>query len=519
MMMDSIALSLFVSRMEAACDEMGVVLKRTAFSPNIKDRLDFSCALFDARGDLCAQAAHIPVHLGSMAFAMRDIVDRFQWRAGDILILNDPYLGGTHLPDVTVLAPVFFEDELQAFVVNRAHHANIGSDSPGSMPISGSLDEEGLIIKPQFLYRAGELNSELAAELHRLESGREEESGQAAGHVGGDIAAQISALHSGQQRLLKLIEQHGTAFFQQALEALNQYGEQLAQAALQDIPVGSYNFTDVMDDDGRGNEDLQISLTLHISDKRILADFSGTAPQTAGNINCPLSVTAAAVFYVFRCLMPAHTPACAGIFRCIELKAEAGSLVNARYPAAVVAGNVETSSRIVDVVLGALQKALPGVIPAASQGSMNNVAMGYHSESGSWDYYETLAGGTGAGPHYDGLDAVHSHMTNTLNTPVESLEMHYPVRITSYAVRADSGGQGRNRGGNGLSRAYEFLQPTRVSILSERRRQSPWGLEGGSAGQAGENLLDGKPLPGKCSVSVAAGQQLVIHTPGGGAWG
>ncbi|MGA1741581.1 MAG: hydantoinase B/oxoprolinase family protein [Pseudohongiellaceae bacterium] len=513
--MNAIELSLFVSRMEAVCDEMGSVLRRTAFSPNIKDRLDFSCALFDANGELCAQAAHIPVHLGSMAFALAEIVNRFDWHEGDVVILNDPFLGGTHLPDVTVLAPVFADNLLAAFVVNRAHHANIGSDSPGSMPNSSSLEEEGLVISPQYLYQQGKLNQKLAELLGKLDK-KQKVKGE---DIGGDFAAQISALYTGKQRLQELISAQGIANFQMALEALNRYGETLAASALQSIPAGSYHFTDVMDDDGLCNRDLRIELTLSVSPGKIIADFQGTAAQAKGNINCPLSVTAAAVYYVFRCLMPDYTPACAGIFRHLHITAPASCLVNASYPAAVVAGNVETSSRIVDVVLGALSQALPEQIPAASQGTMNNIAMGQYTKDGNWDYYETLAGGTGAGPHFAGLSAVHSHMTNTLNTPVESLEAHYPIRITSYAIRKNSGGSGLHQGGDGLSRVYEFLQETRVSILSERRRNKPWGLAGGSDAEPGENYLESKALPAKCSFTAKPGQRLSINTPGGGGWG
>jgi N-methylhydantoinase B len=517
--MDSIELSLFVSRMEAVCHEMGVVLRRTAFSPNIKDRLDFSCALFDARGELCAQAAHIPVHLGSMAFAMQSVVDYFDWHEDDVLILNDPFLGGTHLPDVTVIAPLFDQQgSLLAFVVNRAHHANIGSESPGSMPNSSCLQEEGLVIEPQKLLNAGQINLPLAEKLSDLQN-KGHDFQIPAGEIGGDIAAQLSALHSGKRGLGKLLERLGSDQFTEALCFLNDYAEQIARSALNKIPHGNYDFVDYMDDDGLGKQQKKIQLKLSVGEKGILADFTGTDSQAAGNINCPLSVTAASVFYVFRCLMPDQTPACAGIFRHLQISAPEGCLVNARFPAAVVAGNVETSSRIVDVVLGALQQALPLEIPAASQGTMNNIAMGSYSGIKCWDYYETLAGGTGAGAKFAGVSAVHSHMTNTLNTPIESLEMHYPLRIRRYAIRHGSGGKGRHVGGDGLIREYEFLEATHVSILSERRRNDCWGLSGGEAGQAGQNLLDGYPLPGKCSFTASPGQHLTIHTPGGGAWG
>jgi len=511
--MNPIELSLFVSRMEAVCDEMGVVLRRTAFSPNIKDRLDFSCALFDARGELCAQAAHIPVHLGSMAYAMADIVARFDWAEGDAVVLNDPYLGGTHLPDVTVVAPVFVEGALQGFAVNRAHHANIGSDTPGSMPITSSLEEEGIVISPQYLLQAGKLNTTLWEALAPIHGQRQDY------HLSGDMAAQVSSVNTGVKRLQALVAQLGVARFSEGLNALNAYGERVALACLADIPPGQYHFEDVMDDDGLGQTDIAIRTTLRVARDHVAVDFAGSDAQVPGNINCPLPVVAAAVYYAFRCLMPDYAPACAGLFRPISVAAPVGSLVHAQAPAAVAAGNVETSTRIVDVVLGALQQALPDRIPAASQGSMNNIAMGAREQGNTWDYYETLAGGHGGGPRHVGLSARHSHMTNTLNTPVESLEMHYPIRINRYQVRDGSGGQGQHAGGDGLIREYEFLQPAQLSLQTERRRHKPWGLQGGDAGQSGSNTLNGKPLPGKTTLAVAAGDCLTVATPGGGGWG
>jgi N-methylhydantoinase B len=511
--MDPVELNIFTSRLAAVCDEMGAVLQRAAFSPNIRDRLDFSCAVFDADGELCAQAAHIPVHLGSMAYAMRDIVAGQQWREGDMVIVNDPYLGGTHLPDVTLIAPLFIEDKLLAFVANRAHHADIGAETPGSMPLSTSLEEEGLIIPPTRLLRAGVRDEAVLAMITgALRSG---DAGR------GDFAAQISANQTGLKRLQALVRASGgREAFGRALDALNAYGERLAQAALADIPDGEYRFTDLLDDDGMGHTDLPIAVTLTVQGHGIDVDFSGTADQVPGNVNCPLSVAAAGVFYVFRCLMPSHTPACAGSFRPIRIRAPEGCLLNARRPAAVAAGNVETSTRVVDVLMGALAQALPEAIPAASHGSMNNLAMGYRGKAGrEWDYYETLGGGMGAGPKYDGLSAVQTHMTNTLNTPIEVLETTYPVRITRYAVRRGSGGAGYHRGGDGLVRSYRFLEPARVTLLTERRRHAPWGLAGGQPGKPGRNLLNGDPVPGKASFEVAAGDELTIETPGGGGWG
>ncbi len=490
---------------------MGAVLQRAAFSPNIRDRLDFSCAVFDARGELSAQAAHIPVHLGSMAYAMRDIVAGFDWRPGDMVIVNDPFLGGTHLPDVTVIAPLFHADQLSAFVANRAHHADIGAETPGSMPLSSRLEEEGLVISPTRLIRAGQLDQ---AVMQRITTAIR------SGHAGqGDFAAQISANRSGLSRLGELIDAMGPPTFQQSLADLNDYAERLAQATLKAIPDGEYRFSDMLDDDGLGHQDLTIAVTLRVRAHQVDVDFSGTASQVKGNVNCPLSVAAAAVFYVFRCLMPPQTPACAGSFRPISLTAPGGCLLNARYPAAVAAGNVETSTRVVDVIMGALAQAIPDRIPAASHGSMNNLAMGSSDGQHPWDYYETIGGGMGAGPQAAGLSAVQTHMTNTLNTPIEVLERTYPIRIETYAVRDHSGGGGRHPGGDGIIRSFTFLQPATVTLLTERRRHSPWGLNGGEAGLPGRNLLNDTPLGGKVTLQLQRGDTLRIETPGGGGWG
>lgn len=509
--MDPITLSIFVSRIEAVCDEMGAVLKRAAFSPNIKDRLDYSCAVFDVEGELCAQAAHIPVHLGSMAYAMRDIVSRLEWQAGDMVVVNDPYLGGTHLPDVTLIAPVFVAAEHVGFVANRAHHADIGAATPGSMPISSCLQEEGMIIPPTHLYRAGKpVDAVLDSMVSETQNPRDSR---------GDFAAQISANLAGVTRLVELVEGIGPHHYLNSLLQLNDYAERLARASLADIPDGHYQFQDVMDDDGQGTYDIPIQVSITVSGGDIHVDFSGTAAQVAGNINCPLSVAAAGVFYVFRCLMPEQTPACAGSFRSIRLSAPEGCLLNARRPAAVAAGNVETSTRVVDVVMGALAQAIPHRIPAASHGSMNNLAMGASGDSGSWSYYETIGGGMGAGELGGGLDGLQTHMTNTLNTPVESLEMHYPLRVQRYAIRRGSGGEGQRRGGDGIIREYAFLKPTVVTLLTERRLHRPWGSHGGGAGEAGRNLLNGEALSPKQSRELQPGDVLRIETPGGGGWG
>ena len=511
MTLNSIELSLFSSRLTAVCDEMGAVLRRAAFSTNIKDRLDFSCAVFDSDGQLCAQAAHIPVHLGSMAFAMQDLVAGTVWSPGDVLIVNDPYLGGTHLPDITLIAPVFLDDACLGYVANRAHHADIGADSPGSMPISMKLDEEGLVIPPRHLVRAGEPDKEklqaiVSATANPLQ-------------MQGDLAAQLSANRAGGERLVELARSMGLAGYRTGLAAVNDYGERLAASALCCIPDGCYRFRDVMDDDGLGQMDIPIAVTLQVQQGNISVDFTGTAAQVAGNINCPLSVAAAAVFYVFRCLMPVNTPACAGSFRGIHISAPAACLVNAQRPAAVAAGNVETSSRIVDVIMGALAQALPDRIPAASQGTMNNLAMGARTGDDCWDYYETMGGGTGGGYSQPGLDATQSHMTNTLNTPIEVLEMEFPLRIRCYQIRSGSGGAGKHCGGDGLLREFEFLAATTVTLLTERRRHPPWGLHAGTPGQPGENRRNGQLLPAKISREFSAGECLMVCTPGGGGWG
>ncbi|PCI20351.1 MAG: 5-oxoprolinase [Piscirickettsiaceae bacterium] len=508
--MNAIQLSIFSSRIESVCDEMGAILQRAAFSPNIKDRLDFSCAVFDSSGKLSAQAAHIPVHLGSMAYAMQDIVSLFDWQPGDMVALNDPYLGGTHLPDVTLVAPLFIKNRLQGFVANRAHHADIGSEAPGSMPLSTCLQEEGLIIPPLKIMSFNKRTKDFEELLENL--GNTVEST-------GDFNAQISANLRGAARLVSIIDSYGVDEYELAVEQLNGYADRLMLQLLKSIPDGVYRFSDVMDDDGFGAKNIPIQLALTVNDAEVTADFSATAKQVKGNINCPLSVVAAAVYYVFRCLMPANAPACYGLFDRINIIAEKGSLINAIKPAAVAAGNVETSTRLVDVVMGALANAIPEKIPAASHGSMNNVAMGVRDSRKSWSYYETIGGGMGAGKFHDGKSAVQTHMTNTLNTPIESLEMHYPLRITRYQIRKSSGGVGQHRGGDGLLREMEFLASAQVTLLTERRKNKPWGLFGGQSGECGLNKLNGEVLPAKTSFSVTAGDCLTILTPGGGGYG
>ena len=511
--MDAISLSIFANRIDAICGEMGATLQKSAFSPNIRDRLDYSCAIFDDKGKLCAQAAHIPVHLGSMAFAMSDVVATINWSAGDMMVLNDPYKGGTHLPDVTLIAPLFIDNKLTGFVVNRAHHADIGSETPGSMPLSSDISEEGLIIEPTLLVKNDQLEKSYFASLMKNMRNKQESSG--------DFIAQIAANRLGLTRLTALIKKMGIKDYMSSLELLNAYAATLAKKSLAEIEDGEYAFTDKLDDDGQGNVSIIISVVVKFEQGNITVDFAGTAQQVKGNINCPLSVTAAAVYYVFRCLMPAQTPACAGSFKNIKILAAENTVVNASYPAAVAAGNVETSTRIVDVVLGALAKAIPDRIPAASHGSMNNLAMGSVGDKTqkAWDYYETIGGGMGASCVSNGLDAVQTHMTNTLNTPIEALEMKYPLRVTRYQIRRDSAGMGKHQGGEGLIREYEFLAPAQVTILSERREHSPWGLFSGGEAKPGVNCLNNKTLKGKQSFHVKQGDVVSIKTAGGGGFG
>jgi N-methylhydantoinase B len=506
-----IELGLFSSRVAALCEEMGALLGRTAFSPNIRDRLDYSCAAFDASGALLGQATHIPVHLGSMAYAMGPIAGSRDWMPGDLLAVNDPFQGGTHLPDVTLISPAFVEGRLVGFCANRAHHADIGAEAPGSMPVSTRLDQEGVLIPPtRIADRDGWRKDVLDELLSQLRDGDA---------ALGDFSAQAAANRLGVQRLQALAARAGPVKFQEQVDALQAYGERLARDTLAALPSGRFTFEDRLDDDGAGAEDIPIVVNLTIDGQGgVRVAFDGTALQVKGNLNCPLPVTVAAVTYVFRCLMPDQVPACAGAFRPLEITAPEGSLVHARPPAAVAAGNVETSMRIVDAVCGALAQALPDRIPAASQGTMNNLALGRLGEGG-WDYYETLAGGMGAGPNLPGASARHSHMTNTLNTPVEVLERHYPLRVERYALRRDSGGAGRLTGGDGVERVFRFLEDAAMSVIGERRRNVPWGLEGGLTGLPGRCKLDGEILPPKCERAVRAGQRLEVLTPGGGGFG
>ena len=520
---DSILLELYRHRFAGVAEEMGVTLQRTAYSPNIKERLDFSCAVFDAGGRLVAQAAHVPVHLGAMPASVRAALDAFDaWADGDLVVLNDPYQGGSHLPDVTMVSPVF-EDGASGeaapifFVASRAHHADVGGMSPGSLPLSTEIYQEGVIIPPVRLYRGGVLNEDLLRFLLRNVRTPEERRG--------DLAAQRAAHAVGTARLQELAERHGVGEVRAYSGHLIAYSERLTRAAIATWPDGQYAFEDVLtlDIDGDARA-VTIRVRVDVRGDSIRFDFGGTDGAVAASFNAVLSITQSACYYVVRGLIGDEVPANAGCFAPIEVTALEGCLVHAQPPAAVAAGNVETSQRIVDVALGALAQALPDQVPAASQGTMNNLTIGGQHEGQPYAYYETIAGGMGGSPASEGLSAVHVHMSNTLNTPVEALEQVFPFRITEYRVRKGSGGEGRYRGGDGVVRAYEMLAPATVTVLSERRTEGPWGLCGGEAGAPGRNLLlraDGteEVLPSKFTRHLQPGDRLRIETPGGGGFG
>ena len=515
--MNPIALQIAHHRLAGIADEMGVILGRTALSPNIKERRDYSCAVFDARGRLAAQAAHIPVHLGSTPLAVRAVLAALALGPGDVAIVNDPFAGGTHLPDVTLVAPVFLDGARQpfAYVANRAHHADIGGTSPGSMPLATEIFQEGLRLPPIRFVAGGRIVSDvLALFLANTRVSAERE---------GDLMAQWASLRVGAARLRTLAARAGVRTVARDMAALQGYSAALMRATVARLPAGTFRGVDVLDDDGFGAERLRIAVAVTLRHGRARVDFTGSAPQTDGPVNANLAVTRSAVLYVFTALASEEVPPNDGLARPLTIVAPEGSIVNARFPAAVAGGNVETSQRIVDVLLRALARAAPDRVPAASAGSMNNVALGGRGDRGEFAYYETLAGGAGAGPGGPGLSAVHTHMTNTMNTPVEALEAYYPFRVTRYAVRRGSGGRGRHRGGDGVVREIELLVPARVTLLGERRRVPPYGLTGGGAGVTGRDWLvhDGRTrrIPAKTSFATAPGDRLRIETPGGGGWG
>jgi N-methylhydantoinase B len=518
---DPIRTEIMKHRLVSVAEEMGARLQRAAFSPNIKERCDFSCAVFNASGSLVAQAAHIPVHLGAMPLSVQACLKSLTFAPGDVAMVNDPYRGGTHLPDITVIAPIFVEEKsdptLLGFVANRAHHSDIGGMSAGSMPLSQEIYQEGLIIPPVKLMVGGEKNEDVWRLLMANVRTPKERAG--------DLQAQLAANRIGIERMLGFAQRFGVHMLLGDMDALLRYSERMTRQLIGQLPNGCYRFEDALDNDGFSEEPAVIRVAITIDGEQVTVDFSGTDAQRPGSINAVYPVTLSAVAYVFRCVLGLDIPANSGCLRPIHIIAPEGTLVNARRPAAVAAGNVETSQRIVDVLLGALAQACPDRIPAASQGTMNNLTIGGWDERHGrpFAYYETIGGGIGAGPCSDGASGRHSHMTNTLNTPIEALEYAYPFRIAQYALRKESGGIGRHRGGDGLVRTYEFLQPAEITLLSDRRVTRPYGFEGGDSGQPGRNRIKEngveKDVLGKSSFLVNPGDELTIETPGGGGYG
>jgi N-methylhydantoinase B len=497
---DPVTLQVMIGGLHAACEEMGAALIRSAYSANIKERHDCSTAIFNANGELVMQAEHIPVHLGSMPDAVAAVIDLDQ-EPGGSWILNDPYRGGTHLPDITLIAPVFGEGELIGFAACRAHHADVGGPTPGSMPAGSTrLEDEGVVIPPTRISPAvlRELTARMRFPQQRL----------------ADLRAQEAANRIGAQRLGELAEQHGREQLGGAMEEILAYAERRTRHALTQLPNGTYSAEDLLEtDSGGGEHDVRLRVEATIDGEELRLDFGGSEAEVSGNLNCPLSVTRSAAFFAVRALIDPDAPPCAGAYRPITVKAPEGCLLNARFPAAVAAGNVETSSRVADLVIAALGSARP--VPAQGQGTMNNLTLA----NDEFTYYETLGGGQGACPDAEGPSAIHVAMSNTLNTPVEALESEFPLRVRELSLRRDSGGDGEYRGGDGIVRELEALAPMRFSLISERRRHRPRGRNGGEDGAAGRNLHNGELLPGKCEGDLAPGDTLRIETPGGGGHG
>jgi N-methylhydantoinase B len=495
--LDPIALQVLIGGLRAACDEMGAALIRSAYSANIKERHDCSTALFDAKGELVMQAEHIPVHLGSMPDAVAAVLGE-EHRPGVAWILNDPYRGGTHLPDITLISPIFAGDALLGFAASRAHHADIGGPTPGGMPaFSRTLEEEGVVISPTRAEDAelGRLAAQMRAPHQRL----------------ADLRAQRAANRIGEMRLAELCERYGEAELRAGMEEILAYSERRTRVALASLPDGVYWAEDVLENDSAEAEsDVTLRVEATIDGEGLRLDFSGTDPEVDGNLNCPLSVTKSAAFFAVRVLTDPDAPPSAGAHRPITVAAPAGCLLNARFPAAVVAGNVETSSRVADLVIAALSGARPA--PAQGQGTMNNLTLA----NDDFTYYETLGGGQGACPDADGPSAIHVAMSNTLNTPVEALETEFPLRVRELSLRDGSGGEGVHRGGEGIAREVEALAPMRFTLLTERRRHPPRGRDGGADGAVGVNLLNGSRLPSKAAGDLAPGDRLRVETPGGG---
>ncbi|MFA9517272.1 hydantoinase B/oxoprolinase family protein [Halopenitus sp. H-Gu1] len=514
---DPVTLEVFRNRLEGIAEEMGRTLIRGAYSPNIKERRDCSTALFDAEGRMVAQAEHIPVHLGAMPAAVSAVRDRDP-RPGDVFVLNDPFTGGTHLPDVTLVSTIApdvdaasdSEPEIVGYAVSRAHHADVGGMTPGSMPAGArDIHQEGLCIPPIRLVANGELREDVRSLV--LANVRN------AGERRADLRAQLAANERGERRLSDLIDEYGRDVVFAGFDAVIEYSRERITEAIAELPDGTYAATDVLEGDGVSDEDIPIRVAVTIDGSTVDVDFSGTAGQLEGNLNAPSAVARSAVYFVVRCITDPDIPPNEGCYDPVTVTVPEGTLLNPEPPAAVVGGNVETSQRVTDVVFTALARAAPDRVPAQGQGTMNNLTVG--ARDGSFAYYETIGGGFGARPDRDGMDGVHVGMTNTLNTPVESIENEYPMSIERYALRPGSGGDGEFRGGLGIERVLTIETDATVSILSERRRHRPRGVSGGEDGALGENLIDGEPVPAKATVEIDPGTTVTIRTPGGGGHG
>ncbi len=549
MRQDPIELEIFKNIYHSVAEEMGAALRRTAFSPNIKERRDYSCAVFDARGEVIAMGDHMPVHLGSMPMSVRAAIASFPLEPGDMVMLNDPFRGGTHLPDITIVAPVYVRHKKRGqdavatagkdtgatrtrkrlpdfYVASRAHHADVGGTYPGSMGLCREIYQEGFRIPPVRIMRAGTMEADvLALLLSNVRTPGERE---------GDLGAQIAACHTGAGRLREVCQRYGLERAQSASRALLDYSERMMRAFLRRVPQGTYRAEDFMDSDGISGRLVKIAVAVKVEKPRgrvarghmVTVDFTGSDPQVEGSINAVEAITYSACFYVFRCLLEEDVPATSGLMRPIRVIAPSGTVVNARPPAAVAGGNVETSQRIVDVLLRALAQAVPDRIPAAAAGTMNNLTIGgIDPRTGEpFAYYETIAGGMGARPNKPGVSGVHTHMTNSLNTPAEALEYSYPLRVQRYSLRPASGGEGKHRGGDGIVREIEVLTDAEVTLLSDRRLLGPWGLDGGQDGMPGSASVirqDGsvEKLPGKSNARLHRGERIRIESPGGGGWG
>ncbi len=535
---DPVELEIFKNLFHSIAEEMGAALRRTAFSPNIKERRDYSCAVFDGAGEVIAMGDHMPVHLGSMPMSVQAAIADRTMAPGDVVMLNDPFRGGTHLPDITLVAPVYVwhgrprprkaGNRPDFYVASRAHHADVGGAYAGSMGLCREIYQEGFRIPPVRIMRSGLMDRDvLALLLNNVRTPEERE---------GDLGAQIAACHTGATRLTEVCARYGIDRARRAARELLAYSEELMRAFLLRVPPGTYSAEDFLDNDGISDKPVKIAVTVSVGPGKVRSrvsaqpavtvDFTGSDPQVEGSVNAVEAITYSACFYVFRCLLAEDVPATAGLMRPIQVIAPEGTIVNARPPAAVAGGNVETSQRVVDVLLRALAQAIPDRIPAAASGTMNNLTIsGVDPRTGEpFAYYETIAGGMGARPIKPGVSGVHTHMTNSLNTPVEALEYAYPLRVQRYSLRPGSGGAGKHHGGDGIIREIEVLTDCEVTLLSDRRTHGPWGLASGKAGSPGRasiirqgGLIE--EMPGKFSTRLRKGERIRIESPGGGGWG